>query len=396
MSVLHTTGMFGWAGTPYVFQVLTRILKDIIRPKISGELDMYVDDGMGVGPTISTANDLYIATSEVKELLGSKAIADAKSSMNRIMDFIGWTFNLINMTITMARKNMLKMCDAFFCFSIDEAVPLQVVERMASLASRYAMLCDHMKPYTHTLHACKTLYSGGSQMKLELTPLAKTDVVMWRAFLALINFDTENYTRSIYSFNENPASVMLEYDASLFGFGVGVSLWSETNLRFELNCYCKLIKPYEVTNDSSNQNTHEYMAVMLGLLLIKMTKCAAPGFYYNIVGDNTTSLSWCRRGRVSSTLARRANIGFSVLAVSLDAIVADATHIAGVDNKVWDGLSRGLDGLEVDLPPEKQIHLSPDSIAVQYVVLCNPATPLVEVNEHVDLSATFLDLLGAL
>jgi hypothetical protein len=31
MTVIHTTGMFGWTGTPYVFQVITRVLCDLCR-----------------------------------------------------------------------------------------------------------------------------------------------------------------------------------------------------------------------------------------------------------------------------------------------------------------------------------------------------------------------------
>ena len=31
MTAIHTTGMFGWIGTPYVFQVITRVLADLCR-----------------------------------------------------------------------------------------------------------------------------------------------------------------------------------------------------------------------------------------------------------------------------------------------------------------------------------------------------------------------------
>ncbi len=90
--------------------------------------------------------------------------------------------------------------------------------------------------------------------------------------------------------------------------------------------------------------------MMLGLLLTKQLD-VQPGFSFDITGDNTTSLAWCRRGRVASEIARRANIGFSLLAVHLNALVAGTTHIAGVDNIVYDGLSRGKMGLAVGLPP---------------------------------------------
>ena len=61
------------------------------------------------------------------------------------------------------------------------------------------------------------------------------------------------------------------------------------------------------------------------VLMAKQTGCAAPEFAFDVVGDNTTSLSGCKHERVCSQLARRANIGFSLLAVDLDASVAE-TH----------------------------------------------------------------------
>jgi hypothetical protein len=166
---------------------------------------------------------------------------------------------------------------------------------------------------------------------------------------------------------------------------VGVSIWnSELNV-FELLGYTSLVAPFPVSDDSSRQNCQEYTAVMLGLLLAKQLG-VAPGFSFDITGDNTTSLACCRRGRVASEIARRANIGFSLLAVHLNALVAETTHVAGVDNVVYDGLSRGKSSLAVGLPEHLFVALPTDSPLVRYVALCDPAQPLVSTEDHTELS----------
>jgi hypothetical protein len=97
---------------------------------------------------------------------------------------------------------------------------------------------------------------------------------------------------------------LIEYDASLEGYGVGVSIWNTESGLFVLQGYTSLVAPFPVSDDSSRQNCQEYTAVMLGLLLAKQLGITS-GFSFDITGDNTTSLSWCRRGRVASEIARR-------------------------------------------------------------------------------------------
>jgi peptide deformylase len=97
---------------------------------------------------------------------------------------------------------------------------------------------------------------------------------------------------------------------------------------------------------------------------------------------------------VSSILARRANIGFSMVNVDLDATISDVEHVAGIYNKVYDGLSRGLTGRQVGLPEELEVILTPQSMATKYIALCNPRlTPLETPEEHLVFSQALLALL---
>lgn len=397
MSVIHVTGMFGWVGTPYCFQVVTRVLSGMCRRVIVGECLWYVDDCMGISLCFDVDADVHRAAAAVESLLGEASVAPDKFARGRRLVCLGWTFDLDRLAVTISHRNLLKGLHAFFSFDLDLPVSLSVVERLASLASRYAMLCTQMKPFTTALYALIRFYDGNRTRKRVLSPLAQVDVTMWRSFLCLLHFDENNFARPLVSFTARAPSVLFEYDASLTGFGAGVSLFSAEKQRWEVACYASLPMPYPVDeNDSSFQNSNEYLGIMLCLLLVKQTGCVAPGFTFNVCGDNTTSLSWCAHDRVCSTLARRANIGFSLLSVDLDASVAAVSHIAGVDNVVYDGLSRGKSGAEVGLPPELHVELGPDAFAVRYLLLCNPHLPALEsTSQHTALAVSLLDLLGS-
>jgi hypothetical protein len=95
----------------------------------------------------------------------------------------------------------------------------------------------------------------------------------------------------------------------------------------QLLTYTALQLPFSVNSDSSNQNTMEFVAVILGLLLAWRLDIA--NFSYDLHGDNMSSLAWARSDRVNSLLARRANIIFTTVSMHLNAQLADTEHIPG-------------------------------------------------------------------
>jgi hypothetical protein len=290
---------------------------------------------------------------------------------------------------------MLKAIQAFFSVDVEGKVTLEEVERMASYASRYAVLSRAMKPYTAALHADAAMFKGNHHARpRRLSQLAKCDIVMWRAFLCLLRLDPANFARPLESFRKKKPSVLIEYDASLTGLGLGVSLWDEATSSFGLVAYTGVILPYKTNKKSAYQNTKEYTAVLLGLALIEQEQLVPRGFAYNVCGDNTTSLTWIEKGKAASTLARRANIGYSLIAEHLDANVAELKHIPGKLNIVYDGLSRGKRGVDLGLPAHLEVVLRPESMALRYIALCNPHLPLMTPDEHITLSNKMLALLN--
>ena len=135
-----------------------------------------------------------------------------------------------------------------------------------------------------------------------------------------------------------------------------------------------LPSPFVATTDSSFQNTYEYLAILLGLLLSKtlgLRDCV-----FAVLGDSRSSLAWVLKGRARSTLCRRASIGFSVLAVDVAASIYETKYVSSKDNVVCDGLSRGVHPSQLGLDERLWIQLPETSPSTQYVRQCNPLLPL--------------------
>lgn len=389
---LHIAGMFGWAGMPFVFDVVTRCLRALVRAAIRGAADMYVDDLMGVAHRRDLLHDMAAADRAVRSLLGPDAIAANKDEFGRKLDFIGWEVDLDTRRVTLSRRNFLRMVHTFFCFEVTQPLPLDHVERLASLASRCSTLARQMRPFTSALYLCASMYQRHHQRRL-LSSAARADVCIWRAFLIASHFDPVRVARPIESFQPRSASVVIEYDSSLTAFAVGVSILSP-DASAQLRAFAVATSPFAPTCEAKFQNTYEFLAVLLGLLLmhrLNLRSCA-----YSLRGDSVSSLTWAATDRTASSLARRANIGFTLLASEIDAVVADTVHVPGTLNTVYDGLSRGVSAADAGLDPALQVHLHADHPYLQYLALCDPTAPLSTLADHLALAANFTNILSSL
>ena len=149
--------------------------------------------------------------------------------------------------------------------------------------------------------------------------------------------------------------------------------------------------PFTVDNDSSNQNTMEFTAVVLGLLLAWRAKLS--NFHYDLHGDNRSSLAWAKSDRVNSLLARRANIIFTTISMHLNANLAKAEHVPGVLNTVFDGLSCNVSPHDLGLDPLLMYHATADDAMLQLVQLCNPSDQLSDMMSHTALLQQCTNLL---
>ena len=186
-----------------------------------------------------------------------------------------------------------------------------------------------------------------------------------------------------------PQLPCIEYDASLTGLAAGISVYCSVSSQFSLLAYTAVPVPFPTDSDSSYQNTCEFFAVLLGLLLAHQHGLG--DFRYHLFGDSRASLAWASTGRTPSLRARRANIAFSLLTLHLDCSLAQVTHVPGKENVVYDGLSRDETPAKLGLGPALQSHLAHPLATI--LSLCNPTLPISSPEDHLSLSASLLSLL---
>ena len=87
-------GIFGWAGTPAAFQVVTRAVQWELRHCLQSSTMMYVDDIIGIGMVTYIEDDLKLTQEVCTNLLGPNAVADEKTEVARRIDVIGYIVDL--------------------------------------------------------------------------------------------------------------------------------------------------------------------------------------------------------------------------------------------------------------------------------------------------------------
>jgi hypothetical protein len=372
---IHLAGIFGWVGMPFVFQVITRVVSALVAFLILGWVLMYVNDVIGVSTRDNVDSDMLKCKTGVCSLMGRYAIADNKSEKGRILDnMLGWLVNLETRAVTVSKRNLLKTIYVFFSFDIEGKLNLKQIERLASLASRISQLSRAMRPFTTALYA-----------------LAKVDVCIWRAYLVMSKADPDNLCRPLSSFRKRSETLGFGYDASLHTLAVGVSLLCAITGEQTLLGYTVIRLPFRATTDAGFQNTYEYMAVLVGVLVclslgIRSRSCC-------IWGDSISSLSWSMRDRANSSLSRRTNIAFTLAAAYADIDITDTVHVPGKKNVRYDGLTRGKTASQVGLAPNLEIVFPQSHPVYDIVRLCDPQESFLSGKEHSFMAREIVRLL---
>jgi hypothetical protein len=203
------------------------------------------------------------------------------------------------------------------------------------------------------------------------------DLQMWKAFLCLLSPFESLFSRRICTFRDEPASVRIEYDASLTGLGFVVSKFSTSSLIWTITHHVGMTFPFaqHTRNNSSYQNSCEFIAVVSALYLL--WRVTDGNFTYELIGDNTTSLKWCSKGYAKSELAKRASIAFTILAVLGNFRLHSTDHIAGKQNVVCDALSRNRLSSDLDLPASAAVDESLIQDLSHLLTIINPSLPQV-------------------
>ena len=94
-----------------------------------------------------------------------------------------------------------------------------------------------------------------------LTPAAARAIHFWRALLILIRLQETRFARCIYTFSQQHARWLIEFDASLSGIGLIISYIDDEGAEVPVGGCAVDISRLGFGTDSSNQNTAEFIGV---------------------------------------------------------------------------------------------------------------------------------------
>jgi len=379
--IVFICGMFGWTGTPFVFEAVTRALRYELALALFGLAMMYVDDIMAFTLRRELDADLEAAKAVCRGLLGPDAVEDTKTHTTddndaRTIDLIGYELNLRLRTLSISHFNFLRAVYGFFAVDIDRPVPVPTMEKLASWSSRYVAICPWLQPFNQALYAA---YAGRNRIiSVELDEGARLSIRMWRAGLCVLRFDPARFARPLDTFRRQQPRHVLECDASLFGTGsllyardvdgserlLGGSAASLADLNFEDDTR---------EQKSSNQNTAEYIGAILSVLTAR--RLGLTDLAVRLRGDSVAALTWVDTGKVHSSRASNAFLFFTLMVLQLGLVVTDVEHLPGAKNWKCDKLSRAPRTCTMDdigHPGLPLVRLVDDPTAAVILELCDP------------------------
>ena len=386
--LLYHTGLFGWTGTPYAFQVITRVIRRLLRTHISSFIEMYVDDMIGV----CLASEFEAIRRKVicicEGLLGPRAVAADKWDHGRCLDILGWNIDLDTQLVSIARRNFLKVVCGFFNPDITLTATVAELERLASWSARYTTILRHATPLTTVLYAEVKGFRNRSVSK-NVSSFGRSAILIWRYLLCMLDFNYTTYRRSIISFSDLPPAYKICFDASLTGVGVGIhtvdndKVLSVTSYPF----------PFSLDDESKYQNSVEFIAVVVGFWMLH--RLGIRDCTVRLEGDSITALTWGTTERFKGLLNLGAVITFILLGTRFNIWVQDSVHIPGVDNVTYDALSRGTSCKELGFNDTSIVDLSMDIQFNSLIGLCNPKLTYNNENELLELWKSIWKLIGA-
>jgi hypothetical protein len=269
-------------------------------------------------------------------LLGDDTVNQEKNKSGQVIDIIGWEFNLITLRVSVARKNLMKAMLCLFSVDLEGMTNLKEVQRLASYCERYSVICRILRPFLSCMNRL-IQSSWGLRKSFPFSEEAKTEIRMWRAWLYLLSVDTKSYARPFHTFRPRDPEYVITTDGSLGQLGIIV--YKVTDLGEAcVGCCAVSIAEFGFRDDSSYQNTCEYIGMVLGVLVL--IRLGAREVDVVIRGDSTSALSWMEKEKVSGKAAMNAALVLVSLCVRFGIEINYAVFLRGVDNHQADRLSR--------------------------------------------------------
>jgi hypothetical protein len=382
---IHCGGVFGGSCTPAAFQPVTRAIIHELRAATKGALSMYVDDLFGCCIFRDVGREMAEGKRVIESLLGDNTVQEEKNKQGQVVDIIGWEFNLHTQCVSVAKKNLLKAMLCVFTVNLEGSTNLVEIQRLASYLERYSVICRILRPFLSCLYRLIKV-SYGLHRNFPFSEEAKTEVRMWRAWLYLLSVDTKSYSRPFHTFREREPEYVITTDGSLGQVGVIVYRLTESGEAC-VGCCAVSIATFGFKDDSSYQNTCEYIGMVLGVLVL--VRLGARQVDVVIRGDSTSALSWMDKGKVSGKAAMNAALVLVSLCVRFGIEINYTEFLKGVDNHQADRLSRIIEKkMTIEQAMELNGHggaevidLNDTSASAVLVDMCDPGRALESESE---------------
>ena len=192
-------GIFGWAGTPAAFQVVTRAIRWKLQHCLQSSTTIYVDDIIGVCMSHDLESDLDLTRNTCTSLLGPTAVADDETESGRRLDLVGHVVDLGTRRVLISRKNYLATLHGFATIDLDGAMALRTAQKLASWASRCGKICRVIRPFCGALNR---LMAGRTESHATFPISAEAHIAIksWTAMLCLVRYQETRFTRTLDSF----------------------------------------------------------------------------------------------------------------------------------------------------------------------------------------------------
>lgn len=394
--VFFLCGIFGWTGTPFAFNVVTRAIVWELERQVRGLAEMYVDDIATCCLRKHLAFNIDTITGICTTLMGATAIetdktciADGAEGRGWKTTIIGFDWDVSTRLITISPRNVEKTFYGYMGVDTEQPVTREHMERLASWASRYAAICRALSPFIAPLYGAYTwMANRNASALIELGPKARRAVRMIKLLLILTSIDAEHFARPFLCDIESHIRFIIEFDASLTGVGFIVfAIDPATGAETPVGLAGISIGQLGFRGVSDNQNLSEFVAAALGIRAVIALGGRDCGIA--VRGDSTTALTWVGRERFKGKLVNHAAIAYVLQAIAWDVKVEKVTHIPERENKAADYLSRlGEKGRTIEafwreFPQFKSVP-QVDAKANNFIPLCDP-------NIDIDSDEAFVD-----
>jgi len=341
---IYLVGLFGWAGSPQVFGILTRAIVRLIYRRFTSqnliaETDGYCDDFITFAPAEEAQIVHRIVNSSITDTCGEGQVCEKKDVPPCMEgDVLGYWVNLKSEDIRPNQKGINSLAKSFLLQPKAGLYTTKQYQSMASLACRYSRVMKGFRPMVSPLY--RMINKRRKSHRVAPSEDAQTAIMMWQAVTICLLISPERLAVPVRSLLNMIKSRHFKIISDAGPRGLGLAIYDVEGLCIGFVSY-RL--PFDAS-DPAYQNAREYMGFLLGKILLFKLRIANNEVSFDIsadwTGDNMSSLSWVRKAACRSSGALLAFLAEAWFSTMYDITTGLVSHRKGVDMGDHDSLSR--------------------------------------------------------